>query len=110
MGIELNTNIFETNLINLSIVLSVVVLVIGDQTSCATDLYLGLDFGTSGARAVVIDGEEEILHSQKVEYLYNNNDNNRDGSASGDTETVSYCSAWEAALFKNCRRLRLFTW
>ena len=30
MGIELNTNIFETNLINLSIVLSVVVLVIGD--------------------------------------------------------------------------------
>ena len=30
MGIELNTNIFETNLINLSIVLSVVFLVIGD--------------------------------------------------------------------------------
>ena len=35
MGIELNTNIFETNLINLSIVLSVVFLVIGDAFKAA---------------------------------------------------------------------------
>ena len=35
MGIELNTNIFETNLINLSIVLSVVFLVIGDAFKTA---------------------------------------------------------------------------
>ena len=35
MGIELNLNIFETNLINLSIVLSVVFLVIGDAFKTA---------------------------------------------------------------------------
>nr|UQK95310.1 ATP synthase CF0 B subunit [Chloropicon mariensis] len=35
MGIEFNTNIFETNLINLSIVLSVVFLVIGDAFKTA---------------------------------------------------------------------------
>ena len=35
MGIELNLNIFETNLINLSIVLSVVFLVIGDAFKSA---------------------------------------------------------------------------
>ena len=50
------------------------------------NLYLGIDFGTSGARCVVIDEGEEILHSEKVDY--------------GDAEEAAgSASVWRDALF-----------
>ena len=52
------------------------------------NLYLGIDFGTSGARCVVIDEGEEILHSEKVDY----------GAGGGDDDAVS-TSIWRDALF-----------
>lgn len=33
-----------------------------------TSYFLGLDFGTSGARACVIDGDKTIVHEQRVAY------------------------------------------
>ena len=47
--------------------------------------YLGLDFGTSGARAMVIDDRDGVLHSEKVDY--------------GDAEAAGSASVWRDALF-----------
>ena len=48
--------------------------------------YLGLDFGTSGARAMVIDDRDGVLHSEKVDY--------------GDAEEAAgSASVWRDALF-----------
>jgi len=55
-------------------------------------MYLGLDFGTSGARAIVIDEDESIVHSEKVEYGA--------GKVKADDAGGGNCSTWEAALFK----------
>ena len=32
-------------------------------------MYLGLDFGTSGARACVVDDHGEIVHEDRIQYV-----------------------------------------
>ncbi|QDZ19543.1 D-ribulose kinase [Chloropicon primus] len=62
----------------------------GSRTAAGRGTYLGLDFGTSGARAIVIDDSEEVLHSEKVDYA---------ASGLDQEEAARSTSVWEGALF-----------
>ena len=50
------------------------------------DFYLGIDFGTSGARAIVIDGQENIIETQQ--------------SSFGNIPSNKLTTAWQNTLFE----------
>mmetsp|Transcript_7460 Transcript_7460/g.19169 ORF Transcript_7460/g.19169 Transcript_7460/m.19169 type:complete len:472 (+) Transcript_7460:384-1799(+) len=56
------------------------------------DTYFGLDFGTSGARGILIDEDEEILFTEKVPY-------NLTVAEEEFKHGYGDCSSWKAALF-----------
>ncbi|CAI5480460.1 unnamed protein product [Closterium sp. Yama58-4] len=74
------------------------------STSAAesSPLFLGFDFGTSGARAVVIDGDATILADVKRKYPPAAHAESASESSMGGTDPdsdVSAAEGWRAALF-----------
>ncbi|GJP48488.1 hypothetical protein CLOM_g7774 [Closterium sp. NIES-68] len=82
-----------------------------DPAAHPSPLFLGFDFGTSGARAVVIDGEATILADVKRKYPPPVHADSAAESAAGSSSgsdldsDVSAAEGWRAALFRLLREI-----